>query len=715
MTFELKRTIASDTFSEINLLQVCLFLQKLKHIEINDSVLEITDTPNERIVNYNGLSYRFKRISKKFTIDDDTLLQERFGKGYNTNLKNQEIVFLIPDQPNKFTERFLYNGLPTTIKVGVPLCISAPFQLDSSRENIIHNLWNANIRKELYNKYVEMLEDIKANYGIHLLNFIRYVYVPKAAPELFLKNDWLNQYNLNALLQNKRIVATCDASYYAKPNEFQLKIYPEIIHKMDDVCKIGKISVAYIEGKEESKRSEAILKALGCRTAAFSDTLKVIAEYADLFMEDDDFREQLYEYLSEVSITSTVIKNYILNAKILPVKPKDEYGNTYYICWAGNKIVVEPTTSFSTKEYWVLDTKILSKNQAERILHTDITVMDEAHKKEDFINKLRDFLNDSNYSDAQKYQFFIYSYQKDSRMMKLCKDFLIANRDNIPLKTEMGSFRKGNVFISNIPEYFNGPLLRSHIASKECKGFAKMLQCNSISEIGPNNLEIVNLTAEDIEDLHDDEIAYGNTIIQHFLDLGRISPELIQEYDLVGFKKTSYSDYTEDDFPDEPIRNYSSLQDYVSKQCANPREIIKATVSRQIDKVVIPGEGEQLVDSGNIRSYTIDRYTVADNTNACFCQMCLSVKDRDYIEVNNIVKNPKYYWPQLRISLCLECSKKFEFLRSSDIYQKRFIDAIKSAELFSVRSLRIPIGSESIQFTQTHLAEIQEILKSGKY
>ena len=231
----------------------------------------------------------------------------------------------------------------------------------------------------------------------------------------------------------------------------------------------------------------------------------------------------------------------------------------------------------------------------------------------------------------------------------------------------------------------------------------------------PNNLEIVNLTAEDIEDLHDDEIAYGNTIIQHFLDLGRISPELIQEYDLVGFKKTSYSDYTEGDFPDEPIRNYSSLQDYVSKQCANPREIIKATVSRQIDKVVIPGEGEQLVDSGNIRSYTIDRYTVADNTNACFCQMCLSVKDRDYIEVNNIVKNPKYYWPQLRISLCLECSKKFEFLRSSDIYQKRFIDAIKSAELFSVRSLRIPIGSESIQFTQTHLAEIQEILKSGKY
>ena len=69
--------------------------------------------------------------------------------------------------------------------------------------------------------------------------------------------------------------------------------------------------------------------------------------------------------------------------------------------------------------------------------------------------------------------------------MKLCKDFLIANRDNIPLKTEMGSFRKGNVFFSNIPEYFNGPLLRSHIASKECKGFAKMLQCNSISEIGP--------------------------------------------------------------------------------------------------------------------------------------------------------------------------------------------------------------------------------------
>ncbi len=170
-----------------------------------------------------------------------------------------------------------------------------------------------------------------------------------------------------------------------------------------------------------------------------------------------------------------------------------------------------------------------------------------------------------------------------------------------------------------------------------------MLQCNSVTVIGPNNLEIVNLTAEDIEDLHDDEIAYGNTIIQHFLDLGRISPELIQEYDLAGFKKTSYSNYTEDDFPSEPIRNYASLKMSVSRLCANPRKLIKTTVERQVDKVVIPGKGEYLVDSENIRNNTIKRYTVEDNTEACFCQMCLSVKDRDYIEVNNIVKNPKYY------------------------------------------------------------------------
>lgn len=678
MEFELKKTIDSSTFSDINLLQVCLFLRTLKRIEINGSVLEITDTYNNRIIYFNGTKYQFRKISKAFQIENTELLKERFGSNYNPKLIDQEIVFLIPDNPNKFPERFLYNGLPTTIKVGVPICINAPFQLDSSRESVIHNSWNSLVRTELYLMYAEMLEEIKSEHGIHLLNYIRYVYVPKAAPELFIKSDWLNQYNVTSLLHSKSIIATCDASYYARPIESQLKIYPDIIHKMDSVCKTGKTSVAFIEGKEESKRSEAILKVLGCKMATYSDTLKLITAYADLFMEDDSFRDQLYDYLSEVNISSSTIKNYLLSAKIIPVKPRDKNGSTYYICWAGNKIFVESTALFSTKEYWVLVTKILSKNQAERIFHTDISIMDDAHKKEQFINKLYAFLADIQYSDAQKYQFFIYSFQKENRMMKMCKDFMIANRDRIPLKTEAGAFRKGNVFISSIPEYFAGPLLRSHIASKECKEFAKMLQCKNISEIGPNNLDNVTLIAEDIEDLHDDDIIFGNTIIQHFLDTGKIPQNLIEEYELTGFKKSSYSNYSEEDFPNEPIRNYSSLKQSVSRLCANPRKIIKATVSRQVDKVVIPGEGEQLVDSGTIRSYTLQRYTVSDNTNACFCQMCLSVKDRDYIEVNNIVKNPKYYWRQLRISLCLECSKKFEFLRASDIYQKRFITALKN-------------------------------------
>ena len=43
----------------------------------------------------------------------------------------------------------------------------------------------------------------------------------------------------------------------------------------------------------------------------------------------------------------------------------------------------------------------------------------------------------------------------------------------------------------------------------------------------------------------------------------------------------------------------------------------------------------------------------------CFCQMCKKVKQHGYIEVNNIEANPGFFFPELRISLCLECSKYF--------------------------------------------------------
>ncbi|MBR6011958.1 MAG: hypothetical protein IK060_06460, partial [Methanomicrobium sp.] len=95
----------------------------------------------------------------------------------------------------------------------------------------------------------------------------------------------------------------------------------------------------------------------------------------------------------------------------------------------------------------------------------------------------------------------------------------------------------------------------------------------------------------------------------------------------------------------------------------------------------------------------------------CFCQMCGKLKYRRFIEVNNLELEPDYYFPQLRIALCLECSKNFEFLRNNQSIRERYIENIKRYHIQNEGVIEIPLyEKESLRFTAKHLAEIQEIL-----
>ena len=105
-------------------------------------------------------------------------------------------------------------------------------------------------------------------------------------------------------------------------------------------------------------------------------------------------------------------------------------------------------------------------------------------------------------------------------------------------------------------------------------------------------------------------------------------------------------------------------------------------------------------------------YSPEGGYNLCFCQMCCKVKDKHYIIVNNIEYLPEYYFTQLRIALCMECSKQFESLRNNEFIRKEFIQNIIDYNIYDESTVNIPIGSfDTIKFTAKHLAEIQEILK----
>ena len=113
------------------------------------------------------------------------------------------------------------------------------------------------------------------------------------------------------------------------------------------------------------------------------------------------------------------------------------------------------------------------------------------------------------------------------------------------------------------------------------------------------------------------------------------------------------------------------------------------------------------------REATLRIYTPEGANNISFCQMCCEPKDWQFMEVNNLELKPRYYFPQTRVALCLECSKRFEALRSNENIRKKYLEAVCNASTSECGKVEISIGSEeTLTFTAKHLAEVQELLKN---
>ena len=342
--------------------------------------------------------------------------------------------------------------------------------------------------------------------------------------------------------------------------------------------------------------------------------------------------------------------------------------------------------------------------------------MDSRYKKSLYDDKLEGILT-STATNAEKYRQLISELKRNRSQFNASIGVLLQNKDRVPLLTEDGGYHTGDVFITTLESgYFYGKLLNSHIASKEAMELAKLIDCRDISLVSYEDLDIRNqITADDIEDLQMPDIRYGYHILEQCIFEGFVSEELIEKYGLSGIKRTDYTGvFDESDFPNEPVKNHNNLRAQIQNQSRSAREIIKVQELRTVDKVRLPNGKEQLVNSGEIRENTIKRYRPASNTDGCFCQMCRTVKSTEYIEVNNIWAQPKYYWPQMRIALCLDCSKRFEAMRSNKEIIEQFYRSIESANVHTSEPITIPIGNADIRFTQTHLAEIQAILKTDK-
>ena len=316
--------------------------------------------------------------------------------------------------------------------------------------------------------------------------------------------------------------------------------------------------------------------------------------------------------------------------------------------------------------------------------------------------------------NARLYAYLLAEFSGNKQMLSGCQNDLFANANAIPLKNELGEIKRGKVYVSNEQEgYFFGELLPAHIASKECEAFARFIRCKNITEVHYDDLEVENdLTDEDIESLQDEHMPNGFEILERCKRAGFISSELITEYRLGGLTATTI-EYDESVL-NQPILNQFNFRRHMQDVLNNRIKIEKRPVER-IVSYGVPQNGrgkEFLIDNHDVRSLALRRYQ--PEAGYCVCQMCREAKDVKYMEVNNILKAPKFYWHECGIALCLVCSKHFEELRENDSIREQFHNEILRADANVNHPIVVRIGNDDIIFGQTHIAEIQEILKSDK-
>ena len=147
----------------------------------------------------------------------------------------------------------------------------------------------------------------------------------------------------------------------------------------------------------------------------------------------------------------------------------------------------------------------------------------------------------------------------------------------------------------------------------------------------------------------------------------------------------------------------------MDKVLMNPIEIFPKKVERTVHYGKKKNGDEFEIKNNDIRLLAMRRYS--PERDYCVCQMCKEAKDKRYIEVNNIIRTPNFYWEETGVSLCLICSKHFKELRSNENIYNKFLNSLKNTNYMVNHPISIPIGKDKITFSQTHIAEIQSILK----
>ena len=464
-------------------------------------------------------------------------------------------------------------------------------------------------------------------------------------------------------------------------------------------------SIIDVEGTEY----DAALNALECVPASFGQVFPIIEAHAEHFVRQDEFRSKLYEFLKE---TPNEFRDRLKSLAIIPVFGKYS-GKVDYIKWEEDCIFVKKGASESPEDYYVLNETFLPKSACETIYDSNINEMNAEWERSKYNERLNQIVHGSDIDDI--YQYLIEEYRSGRLERNNSFPTLYAVSDLIPMKNELGEIVDTGLFLCDQPVgYFPVNMIQRLIVHRECVPFAKFMKRNDLRGIHYEDVDYYEtLTADDIEILTDDYFLNSEEILRGFYRDELLPDELLSEYKLEYLAIGRPSDDEETyQFPSDPVGDRKILQNHVNELWKSPVKVVSVKEERTVSKGKNKDGTLFNLWINDARDGALRLYAPEGAHNLCFCQRCHRVKPNRLIEVNNIEVLPRYYFPQLRIALCLECSKRFEYLRDNPSIRDGFIAAIKKAEIHDQGTVDIRIGHDAtITFTAKHLAEIQEILR----
>ena len=167
-----------------------------------------------------------------------------------------------------------------------------------------------------------------------------------------------------------------------------------------------------------------------------------------------------------------------------------------------------------------------------------------------------------------------------------------------------------------------------------------------------------------------------------------------------GFKKPVVPEDTYE-FPSSRVKNWDSLRKHAAEVLcfASPTKyeyrVRKIRVSKPVSEV---------------RAYLTNMYKV-DRAYKYACQMCHEAFPN--VEMCQIANSPEVELDPMNLCLCPNCAFEYKKMRADENDLRYFMEDIENlsdAEIGSMDPVEVEFGNETIWFTQTHIAEIRELM-----